>query len=87
MAGECGEACNEIKKLRRLDGADSEIDSQEKRAELIEKIGNELADTIIYADLLAARLGIDLGQAIMFKFDEVSAMRESSVFLLMENQD
>jgi NTP pyrophosphatase (non-canonical NTP hydrolase) len=60
MAGECGEACNKIKKLRR--------------GEIIapEEIAHELADMIIYADLLAARLGINLEQAIIQKFNMVS---------------
>jgi len=77
MAGECGEACNEIKKLRRLDGADNNIDTPEKRAQLRQKTANELADLIIYADLLAARMGIDLGQAVIDKFNEVSIKRGS----------
>lgn len=81
MAGECGEACNEVKKLRRLDGADSGIDTPANRAELRIKIGKELADLIIYADLLAARLDIDLAEAVTFKFNEVSQKRESTIFL------
>lgn len=81
MAGECGEACNEVKKLRRLDGADHEQDTEAKRAELREKIGTELADVVIYADLLAARLGINLGQFVIGKFNEVSERRESTVRL------
>lgn len=60
MAGECGEACNLTKKLRRGDKID------------IKDIGKELADVVCYADLLAAKLGIDLGDAIVEKFNEVS---------------
>ncbi len=60
MAGEVGEACNKIKKLRR--GEDIPM----------EDIGRELADVVIYADLLAARLSIDLGDAVVQKFNEVS---------------
>lgn len=69
MAGECGEACNEIKKLRR--------------GELVtrETIGDEIADMVIYADLLAARLGIDLGQAVARKFNKVSDKRGSDIRL------
>jgi NTP pyrophosphatase (non-canonical NTP hydrolase) len=78
MAGEVGEACNEVKKLRRLDGADA---SEEKRDELVQKIGHELADTVIYADLLAERLGIDLGDAVREKFNIVSESRGSSIRL------
>lgn len=65
MAGECGEACNLIKKLHR--GED--ISPSE--------IGKELADIVTYADLLAARLGINLGDAVREKFNEVSERRNS----------
>lgn len=81
MAGECGEACNEIKKLRRLDGADADADTAENRHWLKVNIAHELADLVIYADLLAARLDIDLGEAIKFKFNEVSDKRSSTVKL------
>ena len=60
LAGEVGEACNLIKKLRR----------GEKIS--VHEIGNELADVVIYADLLAARLGLDLGILVTKKFNEVS---------------
>lgn len=81
MAGECGEACNEVKKLRRLDGADFVHDTAEKREELHEKIGKELADLVIYADLLAARLGINLASCVIEKFNEVSQLRQSTELL------
>lgn len=81
LAGEAGEACNEVKKLRRLDGADRSADTRERRVALALAIGEELADTVIYADLLAARLGIDLGEAIRAKFNAVSYKRNSTVFL------
>jgi len=69
MAGECGEACNLIKKLRRGDAVE------------IEDIGRELADLVTYADLLAERLGIDLGEAVRDKFNEVSTRRYAGIFL------
>lgn len=81
LAGEVGEACNEIKKLRRLDGADASEDTPTKREELRIKVGRELADVIAYADLLAARLGIDLGDQVISKFNEVSKKRGSTVYL------
>lgn len=81
MAGECGEACNEVKKLRRLDGADASNDTEANREYFRAKIAKELADLVIYADLLAARLGLDLGRAVVDKFNEVSEKRESSVTL------
>lgn len=64
MIGEAGEACGEVKKLKRGNGT-------------LEAVAYELADTVIYADLLAARLGIDLGQAIIDKFNLVSEKKGS----------
>jgi NTP pyrophosphatase (non-canonical NTP hydrolase) len=36
------------------------------------QIADELADVVTYLDLLAAVLGVDLGQAVADKFNEVS---------------
>ena len=81
LAGEVGEACNAVKKLRRIaDGTNTAKDPQTE-AEAIKAIGAELADTIIYADLLAARLGIDLSYEIQCKFNEVSRRMNSTVRL------
>lgn len=71
MAGECGEACNVIKKIDR-DGM-----TPERLADL----AKELADVVTYADLLAARFGIDLGEAIACKFNEVSKRVSSGLRL------
>lgn len=60
MAGEVGEACNKIKKLRRGDDISHRA------------IADELADVVLYADLLADKLGISLGAAVARKFNEVS---------------
>lgn len=68
-AGEMGEACNLIKKLRRGE-AISTTD-----------IGNEIADTVIYLDLLAARLNISLAAAVKRKFNIVSDRVDSTVKL------
>jgi len=85
LAGEAGETCNEVKKLRRLDGADASIDTPEERERLRVAIGKEIADLIIYADLLAARLNIDLSDAVAGKFNEVSIKRGSAVRLPHDN--
>lgn len=78
FAGEAGEACNAVKKLRRhADGLNTAKDPATER-ECVNAIAEELADTIIYADLLAARLGIDLGQAVREKFNAVSELRGSA---------
>ena len=81
LAGEAGEVCNAVKKLRRLaDGTNTSKDPQTE-IEAIKAIGAELADTIIYADLLAARLGLDLSVEVQAKFNEVSRRMNSSVRL------
>lgn len=69
LAGEVGEACNMIKKIRR--GQD--IDKTE--------LGHELADVMMYLDLLATKLDIDLEAMIVEKFNEVSEKRGASVYL------
>lgn len=85
LAGEVGEVCNAVKKLRRLDdGTNTAKDPQTEAAAII-AIGAELADTIIYADLLAARLGLDLSSEIQRKFNEVSERMLSTVKLEAED--
>ena len=83
MAGECGEACNLTKKLRRATGPtmDKGKANTPTVQALIPMIADELADTIIYADLLAERLGINLGTAVRKKFNRVSDRVGSSVRL------
>lgn len=71
MAGECGEACNVVKKIDR-DGLTDQ---------LLQDLAYELADLVTYADLLAARFGIDLGAAITEKFNIVSLRRRSTITL------
>jgi len=66
IAGECGEACNIIKKLERQRlGARGRTASNEELAQ-------ELADVIIYADLIARKIGVDLGEAVRTKFNLTS---------------
>lgn len=60
LAGEVGEACNLIKKVRR-----GEVVS-------VYDIGDELADVVIYVDLLCERMGLSLEEHIIKKFNEVS---------------
>lgn len=75
MAGECGEACNIIKKDKRGD-----LNIYDKSTDK-KMLADELADLIIYADLLAARADINLDTAIISKFNEVSRRHNSTVFL------
>lgn len=75
MAGEVGEACNVIKKLvRERRGAAGSRTTYERLAE-------ELADVIIYADLIAKREGINLGEAVREKFNSTSKKYGFGVFL------
>lgn len=88
MAGEAGEACNKLKKLKRL--ADSVIQKMvwwadksltDEIVAMTSSIGEELADTVIYCDLIAARLNIDLAKAIIDKFNADSEKHNSTKFL------
>jgi NTP pyrophosphatase (non-canonical NTP hydrolase) len=60
LAGETGELCNLVKKIRRGDVIDAK------------ELGKELADIVIYADLLASQMGLDLSECVQQKFNEVS---------------
>lgn len=72
IAGEVGEVCNKIKKRRR--GRSTDVITTEDIAE-------ELADVVIYADLIARELGVDLGEAVRRKFNKTSREIESDVRL------
>lgn len=80
LAGEAGEVANAVKKIRRLEIGVSHAD-QPEYGELIEKVGRELADVLIYADLLAGELGIDLWEALKAKFNEISEKNNLTVRL------
>lgn len=69
MAGEAGEACNVVKKLRRIETGQR---SSESSGELWLKLRYELADTILYTLLLANHYAIDLPSAIVDKFNNKS---------------
>lgn len=81
LAGEAGEACDAVKKLRRLDDGLNHEGDPATPEECIELIAQELADTVLYADLLAARLGINLGEAIRDKFNILSERMGSDIKL------
>jgi NTP pyrophosphatase (non-canonical NTP hydrolase) len=65
VGGEFGEMAELLKKLK---GGDF----KGRETETVENIGREIADQIIYLDLLAQRLGLDLGTAVRRKFNEGS---------------
>lgn len=82
-AGEMGEACNIVKKIHRGDFGpiDKIDDDHELPADAKVYLEEELADVVIYLDLLAARARIDLGEAVRAKFNLVSMKRGSDVRL------
>ena len=72
VMGELGEYANVRKKLRRGDFT---------RDEALPIMRDELADVVCYLDILAFRLGIDLGEAVRDKFNRVSERVGSDVKL------
>ena len=80
MAGEVGEACNAAKKFKRAETGMKNIDkrktgrlSAKRQLEAYRKqVGEEVADAIIYGVLLAARVGVDIEDAVRRKFNKTS---------------
>lgn len=79
-AGELGEACNVARKLLRMRDQ-LPGNKGETIAELEEKLGREMADTIIYISLWAASQGIDLEAKIIQVFNEKSDQINSDIKL------
>lgn len=75
LAGEVGELCNVLKKIRRGWTTDGTLD------DLVKDLAEELGDVVAYAALIADRFDIDLGGAVAAKFNEVSE-RYGSAFHL-----
>ena len=71
VVGEIGEYSNIRKKFERGDMSENEFKIEATK---------EIADIQIYLDILAFRLGINLSDAIIDKFNEVSERVNSSVF-------
>lgn len=76
MAGECGEACNIVKKLRRHETHTGTSYNTPPPDELLFALAEELADVVTYCDLLAHKYGIDLAHAVITKFNKVSAAQD-----------
>lgn len=73
FGGEAGEALNKGKKHRRLLGGTQQhgnVPADLSEAE--DQIMEELADTVIYAALVAARLRRSLAKAVIEKFNAIS---------------
>lgn len=78
LVGEVGELANFLKKVDRGDFTLDEVKPD---------IMNELADIQTYLDLLAENLGVDLGKATAFKFNEVSKRIGTDVFIKYDLSD
>lgn len=70
--GELGELANLLKKVDRGDFPFEQVKAE---------VAKELADVQTYLDILALKLGVDLGQATIDKFNEVSERIGSHVRL------
>ena len=78
VTGELGEACSILKQVRRGD-----MTLEEARPAL----AKELADVATYLDILADQAGIDLGDAIVQKFNEVSKRVNSHIEIEASGRD
>lgn len=77
MAGEAGEAANQAKKIRRGDYTPGTPEMEQA----LWDVGVELADTVVYADVIATRLGIPLEDFLRWKFNTRSREIGSEVFI------
>lgn len=72
VSGEVGELNNELIHMHRGDFTLEEANEKEL-------IANEAADIVIYLDMLCQKAGVDLGKAIVNKFNEKSEEMGSKV--------
>lgn len=78
LVGELGELANIMKKVDRGDFVFDKVKTD---------IENELADVQTYLDILAFKMGIDLGEVTIRKFNEVSNRIGSMVKILHDGSD
>jgi NTP pyrophosphatase (non-canonical NTP hydrolase) len=76
VVGELGEYANLRKKVERGDFT---------LAEALPELANELADVVIYLDILATELGIDLGPAVMRKWNTKAEERGIPLYIDAED--
>lgn len=76
VVGELGELANLVKKVKRGD-----FTTEDVRHEM----ADELADVQTYLDILADKLGVDLGEATISKFNRVSQRVGSRVWIDAED--
>lgn len=70
VAGEVGEACNVVKKIRRPELGT--IGNGKDVAVYYVQLESEIGDILIYLDLLAKKAGTTLDRAVMRAFNEKS---------------
>ena len=78
VTGELGEYANIRKKFERGDLTEQEF---------YNLAADELADVVTYLDILAFRLGIDLGRATIDKFNRISVRVDSPVRIRADGSD
>ena len=71
-AGEMGECCNALKKLWRHDNGIQQNAESPDRERLLQSVATEIGDTVVYLDLLAQRLGLNLADCIRDTFNRIS---------------
>jgi len=76
LAGEVGEACNEVKKLFRFLGG---MKGGKSIDECREALTEEIADVVICADRVAEAMNIDLSEAVISKFNKTSEKYDLSI--------
>src|SRR5262245_21519982 len=72
MVSASGEAQNLTKKLRRLQTGTHGNPLEQDWDALVVRLGEEVADVIIYADLLLAKLDLDMWACVVTKFNQKS---------------
>lgn len=73
LAGEVGELCDILKKLKRIDtGISHNWPNARTREQLIADAADEIGDVMTYLDIVADRLGINVMTAWATKFNKVS---------------
>lgn len=72
LAGEIGEGANIVKKMNRITSGVTGNRDPATLASLKKKLGEELADSLIYVFLVAYKADIDLELALIEKFNVVS---------------
>jgi NTP pyrophosphatase (non-canonical NTP hydrolase) len=71
LAGETGETCDVVKKIRRVDTGVTRRGPRSRDA-LFAALRLEIADVVICADLLCSAAGFNLGAAVAQKFNATS---------------